>query len=210
VLHQLEIIQYIKGTCIPYLYIFNIDKISIQKYIKSHYKKETHNYSEWADMIEDDARRLDEFIKYLFSDSYNNVVFDFEITKSIAFAVKTIFLYYNKMKKHQILLKRDIEKETIQTHKAIMREISKQWKFNDFRLYHFYFPYQIENQIQAMRYYITKCLTYFGIKDQLNFDMPKLDAKTFDSMTFDRDWIIKKEEKFYITYKNNNFINYKN
>jgi len=51
---------------------------------------------------------------------------------------------------------------------------------------------------------------YFGIKDQLNFDTPKLDAKTFDSMTFDRDWIIKKEEKFYITYKNNNFINYKN
>jgi len=88
-------------------------------------------------MIEDDARRLDEFIKYLISDTYNNVIFDFEITKSIAFAVKTIFLYYNKMKKHQILLKRDIEKETIQTHKAIMREISKQWKFNDFRLYHF-------------------------------------------------------------------------
>ena len=87
----------------PYIYIFDLHKIPFRRYIKSCYTEENNNYSKWADLIEEDLKKLNKHVFFLErNDSFQNK-FNFKITESIPFIIKVIFKYYNKIKNNAII-----------------------------------------------------------------------------------------------------------
>ena len=48
-----------------------------------------------------------------------------------------------------------------------MKEISKKWTSDEFALYHYYFPYDIKEQICKMRYYIMELALTFVNKEKI-------------------------------------------
>lgn len=215
-----DIIPYINAYSVPYLHILNIDKMSFQKYIKSCYIIQGMECSKWADFIEKDLQNLDYFI-FSLDQKDMEIKFSFKMTKSIAFLIKTIYIYHEYIKKYFCLFKGG--NISIIHHKKIMEEISKKWEYHDFYVYHLFFPYNIENQIYQMKYYIT--LFTFLLDEKNPFKMYdksiieiwrkslgqwyKFDEKTGAS---NKNWIVNKKTIFYITYKNKliNYNKYKN
>ena len=67
---------------IPYINIFNLHKIPFNRYIKSYCKEKNYNYSKWADLIEEDFKKLDKYIVCLYKNEPFSDDFNFKITES--------------------------------------------------------------------------------------------------------------------------------
>ena len=106
----------------PYIYIFDLHKIPFLRYIKSCYTEENNNYSKWADLIEEDLKKLNKHVFFLErNDSFQNK-FNFKITESIQFIVKVIFEYYNKIKNNTTLSNKYIKGKELEEHKKIIKD----------------------------------------------------------------------------------------
>jgi hypothetical protein len=58
-----------------------LHKIPFRRYIKSCYTEENNNYSKWADLIEEDLKKLNKHVFFLErNDSFQNK-FNFKITE---------------------------------------------------------------------------------------------------------------------------------
>jgi len=158
-----SIFRCLKFYSIPLMYILNIDKISLKKYIKSYTKKESIDYSEWCDRIEKDLNILDDFIYSIIKGKIDSFEFSFKVTKSIAFIIKVILLYYKNITNFPSLLEEQIKEESITDHKKILEKISKTWTFQNFNEFYLFFPYEAKNQIYILRYYIIE-LTFLCCK----------------------------------------------
>ena len=91
-----DLIKYMKiNHSFPLLYIFEIYKVPLRLYIKSCYEEKNYYYSQWADLIEEDFKILDNYLLTLYKNDKNEglIDFKFKITKSIFFIIKVILKY---------------------------------------------------------------------------------------------------------------------
>ena len=178
----------------PYLYIFDLHKIPFRRYIKSCYTEENNNYSKWADLIEEDLKKLNKHVFFLErNDSFQNK-FNFKITESIPFIVKVIFEYYNKIKNNTTLSNKYIKGKELEEHKKIIKEISKNWTKTQHSFYRFFFSWYW-CEIQLMRYYIVELLLPFIDEDEM---------KLFENSEY---YFIKNKDK--IKYFESNKLDFK-
>lgn len=162
-----NIFLHIKIYSINLLYILNVDKVSLKKYINSYTKKETADYSEWCNRIEKDLYDFDDFFYSIIKKKIKSYDFSFNFTKSIAFIIKVIFSYYKNMIDYNDLLEEEIDEKSIASHNKILKEISKYWSSKNFNEFYLFFPFEIKNQIYMMRYYIIEITFLFCEKDKL-------------------------------------------
>ena len=178
----------------PYIYIFDLHKIPFRRYIKSCYTEENNNYSKWADLIEEDLKKLNKHVFFLErNDSFQNK-FNFKITESIPFIVKVIFEYYNKIKNNTTLSNKYIKGKELEEHKKIIKEISKNWTKTQHSFYRFFFSWYW-CEIQLMRYYIVELLLPFIDEDEM---------KLFENSEY---YFIKNKDK--IKYFESNKLDFK-
>ena len=165
-----NIFQCLKFHSITWMHILDIDKMSLKKYIKSYIKKESIDYSEWCNRIEKDLYILDDYIYSIIKGKIKLFEFSFGITKSIAFIIKVILLYYKNITDFQSLLEEQIKEESIIDHKKILEKISGIWTIQNYNTFYLFFPYETKNQIYVMRYYIIELTLLFCKKDKPLFE----------------------------------------
>ena len=137
----------------PFLFIFNIDRMSLQSYVNSFSTKSNSiNLSEWADYIEQDFKNLDMFIYSLIFSENKDFCFKFDFTGSLALVIKTVFLFSKYLSQYSDIVKKDIDEHTIENYKKIMKSITDKWTDINYRYFHLFFPYDIKNEIYAMIY----------------------------------------------------------
>ena len=154
---------------VPFLYILNIDKIAFNNYIKTSYLeiKDCH-YSILADRLEDDFKKLDNFIyDLIYEEKKTNTEFTFKLSKFISCIIQSIFYYYTLMYKYPNSLKENI-KEAEDDHIKIMDEIDLYCKINNFYNDQYlsdFFPALLEEEILTMRFFINELVFPFIYKD---------------------------------------------
>lgn len=161
-----NIFKCLKFYSLVWMCILNVDKMSLKKYIKSYITKDSIDYSEWCNRIEKDLQNLDDFIYSSIKSEKCSFTFSFRITKSVAFIIQVILLYYRNMMNFQSLLEEQIKIESITDHQKILENISRMWTFSEFNTFYLFFPFDAENQIYVMRYYIIEMTFLFYKKDK--------------------------------------------
>ena len=184
-INMCNIFQCLNLYSISWMYILNVNKMSLKKYIKSYEKKDSIDYSEWCNRIEKDLCVLDDYIYSIIKGIISSFKFSFRITKSVAFIIKVILLYYKNIMNFQSLLEERIEKESITDHKKIFKKISENWTFENFNTFYLFFPHNTENQIYVMRYYIIEITFLFYKKNK-----PSLESNLYYSLKKDNEYSV--------------------
>ena len=150
---------------IPFLYILNIDKVAFNKYIKTGYHEINDcNYSILADYLENDFKKLDNFIyDLIYGKNISNTEFTFKLTNLLSYIIKSLFYYYTLMNKYSNSLKENI-KEAENDHNKIIEEIVISCRIKSFSNDQYlsgFFPDLVEEEILTVRFLINELVFPF-------------------------------------------------